>query len=329
MAVTSKDVARRANVSPMTVSRAFSPRPGFPIAPATRERVLAAARELGYRPNRLAGALVTGRTHAVTLHIPELTSYHAQIVRLIHSLLTRDGYAMIMLIDEPTAPRAKDAAPPWFPSDGVLAVDLPGRDDLAPLYGPAPATPLLRMGTYIPPAGDCVVVDLYPGARAAVRHLLDAAARRIAFVAPSDAIRPGEPRHDACVATLREAGVEPLYYPLSRPTREAARTEIVGQMAAGAAPEALFCYSDDCAIGALAALHACGLRVPEDILVCGCDGLPDAAYFPTPLTTIEQPIAEMCERAWEILRARTGDPSGAERRVILSPRLVVRGSTLR
>ena len=95
MAVTSKDVAMRAQVSLMTVSRVFSPRLGFPIAEATRERVRIAATELGYQPNRLARALVTGRTHIITLHIPEMSVYYAEVVRSIQALLQKDHYEMI------------------------------------------------------------------------------------------------------------------------------------------------------------------------------------------------------------------------------------------
>ncbi|HEX5323558.1 MAG TPA: LacI family DNA-binding transcriptional regulator, partial [Capsulimonadaceae bacterium] len=242
-------MAQRARVSPITVSRVFSPRPNFPIAAATRERVHAAARELGYRPNRLARALVTGRTHVVTLHVPELTPYYAQIIRSTHAHLMHDHYEMIMLID-PFRVRGPGMVPERrpFPSDGVLAVDMPGRmDTLRQTDGKD--TALVTMGTHPLEETDYVIVDLHAGARKALRHLIEEGAKRIGYVVWDFLNEPGNARQDAYEAVMRESGLTPLYYPVSWPSREAARKELAPQFLANPLPDALFCFNDDLAIG--------------------------------------------------------------------------------
>lgn len=331
VAITSKDVAAKARVSPITVSRVFNPRPEFPIAAATKERVHAAARELGYRPNRLARALVTGRTHVVTLHVPELSAYYAQIVCATQRLLMEDHYEMIMLIDpfrvgEPGAP-VPDRRP--FPCDGILAVDMPGRMDTLRQTDGHKDTPLVTMGTHPPENADYVVIDLHAGAKEALRHLIDSGARSIGYVVWDFLSGPGDARRDAYELVMREAGLPTRYYPLSWPSREAASRELGSLLVPGDLPDALFCYNDDLAIGAYYVLREMGVRVPDDIQLCGCDGVPDTKYLAVPLTTISQPVEEMCRRAWRILRARIGDPSLPPQQEILLPHLLVRESTCR
>jgi DNA-binding LacI/PurR family transcriptional regulator len=332
LAVTSKEVAQRANVSPMTVSRVFSPRPGFPIAEKTRERVQAAALELGYRPNRLASALVTGRTNMVTLHIPELSPYHAQIVRTLQGLLAADDYEMIMFIDpfrvdQPDA-RLRERRP--FPSDGVIAVDLAGTtgSDLLRQAGGTSAPPIVCVGTR-PLDTDGVFVDLSEGVRQAVRHLVDRGARRIGYVVWDFVNRTGDARRDAYEGVIREAGLEPLYYPVSWPSRDAARAEIGALLDAGDRPDALFCFNDDLAIGVFRILQERGIMVPDDMLLCGCDGLSDAEYLAVPLTTVALPIEAMCATAWSLLCRRMDAPAAEAQQTTLNSRLIVRESTRR
>lgn len=331
MAITSKDVAQRARVSPITVSRVFNPRPNFPIAATTRERVHAAARELGYRPNRLARALVTGQTHVVTLHIPELSAYYAQIVRATQTLLTADHYEMIMLIDpfrlgDGDIP-VPDRRP--FPSDGIIAVDMPWRMDTLRQTDGHKDTALVSMGTHPPDGVDYVVVDLHAGAKEALHHLIEMGARRIGYVVWDYLNAPGNARRDAYDIVMSEAGLAPRFYPVSWPSREAASSELKEQFAVGDLPDALFCFNDDLAIGAFHILREMGVPVPEDILLCGCDGIPDTEYLAVPLTTIEQPIEKMCRRAWSMLRTKVDDPGRPAEQEVLLPRLIVRESTRR
>ena len=332
MAVTSKDVAMRAQVSLMTVSRVFNPRLGFPIAEATRERVQVAATELGYTPNRLARALVTGRTHIITLHIPELSVYYAEIVRSLHALLQKDHYEMIMLIDafhpeEPDAPLPERGS---FPSDGLLAVDLSGRmaADLMRQNSGSEAKPLVTIGGRPQDGIDFVGPDLYLGVVEAMRHLVETGARRIGFVAWDFANHTGDARRAGFDAVVREAGITPSFYPVRWPSRLAARQEMPALLAEGPLPDAFFCFNDELALGTLLALRERGLRAPEDVLLCGCDGIADTEFLMTPLTTVRLPIAEMCGHAWRFLRERIETPDLAPRQEMLRPQLILRQSTL-
>lgn len=330
-AVTSKDVALRAEVSLMTVSRVFSPRSGFPIAEATRERVRRAATELGYNPNRLARALVTGRTQIVTLHVPELSVYYTEVVRSVQALLHREHYEMIMLIDtfRPEEPEAALPERRAFPSDGLLAVDLSGRmaADLRRQNSGANAKPLVIIGGDPQEGLDFVGADVYAGVVEAMRHLVAAGARRIGFVAWEFANASWDARRAGFDAVVREAGIEPSFYPVSWPSREAARLEMPALLAQGPLPDAFFCFNDELAVGTFSVLRDRGVRVPEDVLLCGCDGVGDTEFLMTPLTTIRMPIAEMCSRAWSFLRERMETPGLAPQRAVLPSHLIVRQST--
>src|SRR5437868_4553948 len=94
-------------------------------------------------------------------------------------------------------------------------------------------------------------------------------------------------------------------------------------------PEAIFCHSDDVALGIYRGLCDLNLRVPEDVALVGCDGIQDTQYLECPLTTLVQPVAEMCATAWQFLLQRLEKPKLKNQRAVLKPKLAIRESSMR
>jgi DNA-binding LacI/PurR family transcriptional regulator len=128
---------------------------------------------------------------------------------------------------------------------------------------------------------------------------------------------------------MRQAGLKPefLYYPLSSEQRPIVRRLITQYIRLHGCPEALFCHSDDVALGVYRGLCDLKIRVPEEVALVGCDGIQDTEYLECPLTTLVQPVAEMCATAWKFLARRLENPGIARQKAVLKPVLAVRESS--
>jgi LacI family transcriptional regulator len=130
---------------------------------------------------------------------------------------------------------------------------------------------------------------------------------------------------------MRQAKLKPefIYYPLSEQQRTSARELIQQYIGKHGCPEAIFCHSDDAALGIYRGLCDLKLRVPEDVALVGCDGIQDTEYLECPLTTLVQPVAAMCATAWRFLLQRMEQPTTKLQRANLKPKLVIRESSRR
>jgi LacI family transcriptional regulator len=130
---------------------------------------------------------------------------------------------------------------------------------------------------------------------------------------------------------MRKAGLESefIYYPLTEEQRPVTRQLIHEYCRQHGCPEAIFCHSDDAALGVYRGLCDLKLRVPEDVALAGCDGIQDTEYLECPLTTLVQPVEKMCVTAWEFLLRRLSQPKLKLQRAILKPELAIRESTER
>lgn len=132
-----------------------------------------------------------------------------------------------------------------------------------------------------------------------------------------------------CETALAQTGREPEYILAPDDTRRSVGGVLKDYIARRGAPDGLFCFNDDMAIGAFRALRDLGLRIPDDVALVGCDGIEDAAYLDPPLTTIVQPLEEMCATAWQFLERRLLQPLLPLQQVTLEPSLEIRGSSRR
>ncbi len=326
--VSMADVARLAGVSSQTVSRVSNGHPG--VISATREQVLAAMRELGYRPNSAARALRYGQFNTIGVILFSLSSTgNSRTVEAIATHAAAEGYAITLIpIDVPTQDNVLGA----FTRMGELAVD-------AVIV--IMESHLLDTGTVkLPPGAHVVVVDSdagdrysvvdtdqADGARKAVRHLLDLGHRTVWHVTGPETSFAAQRRTQAWRAVLEEAGCPvppPLHGDWSAESGYAAGLALAGESDC----TAVFASNDQMALGLLRAFHERGISVPGDISVVGFDDIPDAAFFVPPLTTVHQDFAEVGRRCVEgvLQQIRTGGGSrpGTD---LVPTSLVTRSST--
>ena len=325
-------VARLAGVSTATVSRVING--GVPVSPATRQRVMDAVRELGYRPNALARSLASGQTRTVALLLPDITNpFFPELVKGVQLVADEDGYTLILC--ETAGDPVKEASYLTMlrgqQVDGLIAIGLTlPRDRTEQILGPDLPVVCLDRSMDLRRASQ-VHVDHRQGARLATEHLLALGHRRIAHIAGPPGLRVSAARREAYQLTLREAGVRPdrsaiVEGDLTEDGGYAATLRLLERP--GSAPTAVFVANDLMAIGAMAALRARGVGVPGDLSVVGFDDIHLAAYTSPPLTTVHQPAREMARRATEILLAAIGSPHDRRpRRAIFDATLVVRGSS--
>jgi DNA-binding LacI/PurR family transcriptional regulator len=303
------DVAARAGVSHQTVSRVLN---GFEgIRPGTRDRVLAAIRELGYRRNLAARTLVTSRTRAIGVLTPATADFGpVSSLHAIERAVREAGYQPLIT----STPLDGDAVRESLgflldQSIEALVVIAPYRvvhDALDELADPPPVV-TLQTGD---PA-DGVAVDQAAGARLAARHLVELGHRAIQqLVGPDDFVEAAV-RREAAAAALAEAGAAAL------PELHGDWTADSGYAAAAfLAPSAtaVLCGNDQMALGLIHALADRGLRVPEEISVVGFDDIPESAHSLPPLTTVHQDFEEVGRRAVARLMALLdGDAAGIDR----------------
>ncbi|MDR3708449.1 MAG: LacI family DNA-binding transcriptional regulator [Capsulimonadaceae bacterium] len=297
MTVTVRDIARRVNVSHTMVSRVLSANSKFPVSAAKRELIVAAAKELGYRPNHAARTLATGQSRVIALQIFDMENpFMQRVARRLTEMLAADDYDLIVHGFSGSFSRVRSSI------DGAFLLS---RDSL-PLD--VDHCPLVAIGSYAAPTIDSVFVDLKVGACEAVTHLLKTGRRRIVYVS-SDEHDERDGRSVAFNATIQSAGLEPLTLHVVRNRQDDGWAALSAYLREHSAPDALFCQNDQIAQGCYRALREAGLRIPRDVAVIGCDGVDWNDYQYPALGSIEQPVNEMCEIGWDFLRRRIADPS--------------------
>lgn len=323
------DVAARVGVSHQTVSRVINAHPS--VAPLTRERVLRAIAELGYRPNVAARALVTGSTRTIGLVTVNINQYGpAQTMLGLERAARAAGYALsVAILEEATAGAMREEVERFVARSVDAVVALSTYDDAAAavsaLESPVPLVAVQVGGAEARPA---VSVDQEAGARLAMRHLLDLGHRTVHHVAgPADS-QEARARTTGWRAELAAVGAVVPHHPIGDWTAEsghAAGRVLVGRRHAGERVTAVFVANDQMALGLLAALHEGGLSVPRDVSVVGFDDLPEAPYFAPPLTTVRQDFAELGRRGVQLVLDRLAGKDPQPEPVL--PDLVVRAST--
>ncbi|GIV15453.1 MAG: LacI family transcriptional regulator [Armatimonadota bacterium] len=325
---TIKDIAARVGVSATVVSQVLRGVQGTMVSAATRQRILDTARELGYRPNRQAQALVGGKTQTVAIWKHGLHSpFHAWVMHQCAQCAYADGYEVI--IRDFASVREEAVWVHLSDVDGVLAHECTEHLRLLLQQYPQRRLPVVSMGVFYVTECDHVGIDLYPAAREAVQHLVDNGCRRIAYVAHDPNQSSGEPRYEAYRSVLQEADIPLEYIALRDVPRAEVRRLLREYFQQHGTPDGIFCHNDDMAITCLRALYDIGVRVPEDAALVGCDGIHETQYTYPEISTIVQPVEEMCQQAWRLFRQRLEQPGKEIEGVVLPARFVARGSSSR
>jgi DNA-binding LacI/PurR family transcriptional regulator len=316
------DVAARAGVSKSLVSLALQGSPK--VAPASREAILAAADELGYRPNRTASSLVRQRTHTIGVHILDLHNpVFAEILDGVQEGVRSHDYSTLLVTGnaDPVTERTEITRLLESRVEGlVLIAHRLSDEDLAAIAREVPTVVVTWRTDGI--AGlDSVAGDDLAGARLAVDHLVEFGHTRIAHVSGGDN-RIALQRRAGYEHAMTDHGLAPLVI-------EGAFSEEGGYAGAEAAVDegatALVVANDLAAIGALAALRARGLSVPDDVSVVGYDGM--RLLDSLNLTTVAQPLADMGRIAADLLMERIATPGRPSVHRQVETRLVARGSS--
>ncbi|MGZ4565872.1 MAG: LacI family DNA-binding transcriptional regulator [Blastococcus sp.] len=323
------DVARLAQVSPSTASRAIR---GGAVSPDRRERVLRAAAELAYVPLQAAVRLSSGRTRTVGIVVPTADRwFFVEVVTAAAGVLRAAGYDLLIFDGGHAQPGGlPEAGELRSKVDAVVLVASSGSDD-GMLALRELAVPAVVVGGPRDVPGR-VGVDDESGAATAVRHLVLLGHREIAMIsggtgAAFDRTASHARRAGFCGA-LEAAGIPVGSAPIvSRPWGVAGGAAAMEEILSGERlPTAVFAESDEMAFGALQVLRRAGLDVPRDISVIGFDNHEMAAVFD--LTTVAQPVADQGRAAATLLLGLLGQggPPGPGGGVTLPTSLIVRGS---
>jgi LacI family transcriptional regulator len=326
-----RDVAREAGVSIATVSHVLN-NTRF-VSDGLRARVEAAMEELSYQPNVLARGLRSGQTETVGLIVPDNSNpFFAEVARMIETEGFDHGYSVVLCNSDNSLEKEGAYVDVLIAKhvDGVIFIA--SGDDQRHLQDlDRRGIPVVVADRDIPEAlADVVLVDNESGGYEATRYLLDMGHRRIACICGPTSLATSAERLEGYKRALTEAGVEvredfivPADFRYSG--GEAAAAELLDAVEP---PFAIFAFNDVMAIGALRAIRAVGLRVPEDISVVGFDDIHLAKAMSPALTTVAQPVKEMAEETVDLLleRIHTKDDAKSCQRIILKPHLVIRNS---
>jgi len=334
VAIRLSDVARKAGVSSGTVSRVLNGAKGhLPISVATRERVLAAAEMLEYRPNLTARSLSTRQTQAIGVVLPLnamslQAAYNAKIVAGIGAVLAARGYSLILYFSEFGRLRVGPDYATLLQDgrvDGGLVVDsaLLTDDQLADLERQADRLPFVLVGHRLPDSRlQWVAADDRGGGGAATRHLLELGHRRIAHLQNKEG-QPVWERYLGYRDALTAGGIEvdpEWLIPRTAPERLGA------VLRSKAPPTAVFAWNDYAALQMIRVLHGLGMKVPDDVSVVGYDDYEVAELALPSLTTIREPLYELGVAAAEgLMNLLSGGAPAAQR--VEPTKLVVREST--
>jgi DNA-binding LacI/PurR family transcriptional regulator len=295
------DVARLAGVSHQTVSRVLNDHPN--VKQQTRLRVLAAMQELGYRPNRAARALASGRSDQIGIGAQPTNLFGpASLLYAVEAAAVHEGYGVSV-----ASVAALDRASIEDAVNRHLDQQVGGIVVIVPVVSAAEAIrevpadkPLVAIGGDRNEAITSVGIDQVQGAIEATQTLLDAGHRTVWHVSGPADVFDSMDRIEGWRTTLERAGAE--VPPIITGDWSSAGGYEAGKMLARIRDvTAIFAANDQTALGILRALHEHGLRVPDDVSLVGFDDLPESEFFIPPLTTVRQGFEEVGRRALRML----------------------------
>jgi len=331
--VTLYDVAERAKVSGMTVSRVING--NAHVSDKTREKVMRAIDELGYKVNVAARAARVGTLRVGLLYSNPSAAFLSAFLVGAMGQCNRSGAELILEhCADLKSQRMAIERLISMGADGIL-VPPPLCDSRSALkHLKEIGMPTVAVATAKPsPQASAVRIDDYDGARAMTKYLLSAGYTDIAFIKGDPEHTPAQLRYQAFIDTMREAG---LQVPAERIAQGMftyrsgllAARELLGQKTR---PSAIFASNDDMAAAAIAVAHGLHLQVPEDVAIAGFDDTPVAVTVWPELTTIHQPIAEMGRAAVELVidqvKERRAGHDVPPKHQLMPYRLEVREST--
>ncbi|GAA1680041.1 LacI family DNA-binding transcriptional regulator [Fodinicola feengrottensis] len=333
MGASLRDVALRAGVSVKTVSNVVN---GYEhVTPTTRSKVEAALKELNYRPNLSARNLRRGKSGIIALALPELDSpYFAELARSVIRAAEERGYTVLIDQTDGRLERERHVLAGIRPQlvDGLIVSPLSvGREELA---ARTDNTPMVLLGeTVFEGPADHVAIDNVAAAGIATEHLVALGRRRIAAIGvqPPDGQGTARLRLQGYLDALSTAGLpvdEDLIQQGATFHRADGIQAVKDLLSLPEPPDAVFCFNDLLALGAIRGAYEIGARVPDDIAIVGIDDIEDGRFSTPTLTTISPDKEQIARLSLEFLQSRIdGDRDAPPREVQADFRLMEREST--
>ncbi len=323
-----RDVAARAGVSRSLVSTVFRGVPG--ASAPTRERVLTAAAELGYRPDDRARMLRSRSNKLIGITLTAVHPFHVEVTEALHQAANLRGYQLALSWTTPA--RTLQQAMDMLLAQRCAAVIHIGPTASAKamecLARLAPDVPTVVVDRHLDIAGvDALRVDDHAALRLAVEHLTMLGHRDISYVDGGDYVS-ADPRRAAYLDAMRDYGLAAQVRVMpSGGTRAEGAATALAALAEGNLPPAVIAYNDQVAFGFMDVLARRGVRVPDDVSIVGFDNVPEAGMPHLSLTTVEQRGDLLAFAVSELVMDRIeGAPAGGLRLLPPGP-LVVRTST--
>jgi LacI family transcriptional regulator len=328
---TIRDVAERAGVAPITVSRVLN-NSGY-VSAEVRARVEQAAAELHFVPNMLAHSFRSNRTNTLALVLTDIANpFWTTVARGVEDVASEQGYNVIFCNTEESEAKQAQYLSMLVRRqvDGVLLVPAVSNDEAVRMLQAQRVKVVVLDRRIAGGAVDVVRGASTEGARRLTEHLLQLGHRRIAVLAGPEAVSTSRERVAGYCRALEQAGVPPdpklVHY--GHFTIASGSTMTRGLLGQSPRPTAIFAANNFIAIGALRALREAGLAVPEDVSLVVFDDLPESYTWEPFLTVAAQPAYELGKTAATLLLRRIMEPGEAEpQEIVLPTQLIVRAST--
>lgn len=324
---TSQDVAKRAGVSQSAVSRVFS---GASASKATAAKVRKAAEELGYRPNSLARAMITGKSKIIGLVVSYLENqfYPIALEQLSRSLQEKGYHILIfMAADEQDGVAQVVEELIDYQVDGIITASVAMTSDLTRRCTVA-GIPIVMFNRGQDGSGHSSITSAnIEGGRKVAEFLVAGRHKRIAHVAGWEGSSTGRDRRRGFIEGLAAHDQAPLAIIDGMYNRDAASQATRTLIARSDPPDAIFVGNDHMAFAVMDTLRQdLNLRVPEDVSIIGYDDVPLATWGAYRLTTVRQPVNRMVEATVETILSKIENPSRPAQKIEIDGPLIIRGS---
>jgi len=330
-----KDIAQDLNISVVTVSKVLRDHPD--IGPQTRQRVLQRMKELNYRPNLAARALVTGRSFAIGLVVPDLVHpFFGNVAKALSGVLRGKGYSLVLASSDDDPQLEEQEIDHLLASrvDVLVVASVLKHGEVFRKIQEQKTPVVLIDRKFEAVTANFVGVDDVEAGRIATEHLVEVGCRHLAHIGgPDVSTAAGRLRGYREVLLrnhlLERPGTVVLREHGDDAGENSAYSTMQGLLKLHPRPDGVFRYNDPTAIGAMKAVIEAGLGVPADVAIIGCGNVAYADFLRVPLTSVDQHSAEMGRRAARLALSLIGNPPRRPKQVVLTPVLVKRDSTRR
>ena len=325
--VTSLQVAKKAGVSQSAVSRVFTP--GASASRATIDKVKKAANDLGYRPNVLARAMVSGKSRIIGVVVAYLENqFYPEALERLSNSLQAQGYHVLIFMAGKNMQSLDGVVEEIldYQVDGIVAASVAMSSTLAERCKFAGVPMVLFNRSQDLPSMSAVTSDNIAGGRKVAEFLISGNHKKIGYISGWEGASTQRDREAGFISCLANSGFTLHNRQVGNFVMEEAK-EATRKMFSSDPPDAVFVANDHMALAVMDTLrYEIGLKIPQDVSVIGYDDVPASAWPPYDLTTVRQPVNKMVQETVEILIEKINNAEIEPRRVKIDGPLIIRGS---